>query len=105
MLTYEQQTEKLEKRKFDLTARIATEQAELDRINAKLSAMQLAKVREALDMQKKDFFEMLNQHPDQLKSLLKRSTHRPSPEVKSDSVPNADSKSDTNGNQYQKSFT
>lgn len=101
MLTYEQQTEKLEKRKADLTARIATEQAELDRITAKLSEMQLTKVREALDMEEKDFFAMLNQHPEQLKSLLKRGVHRPAPDVKSDTVPNNDEKSDTNSNPYQ----
>lgn len=101
MITYEQQIEKLTNRKDALTKRISEDQSELDRINAKLSEMQLSKVREALDMEEKEFFEMLTQHPEQLKSLLKRGVHRPAPEVKSDTVQNTDGKTDTNSNPYQ----
>lgn len=101
MPTYEEQMDKLIARQAELTKRIIKDQGELERLNAKMSVLQLAKVREALDMEEKEFFEMLTQHPEQLKFLLKRGVHRASPEVKSDSVPYTDSKSDGDGNPYQ----
>ena len=53
MLTYEQQIEKLANRKDALTKRISEDQVELDHINAKLSMMQLDKIRETIGADEK----------------------------------------------------
>lgn len=69
MLTYEQQTEKLLKRRTDLEKRVLDDKAEIEKINAKLNEMQLAKVRDAFGLDQNAFFELLTKHPEQLMEL------------------------------------
>ena len=69
MLTYEQQTDKLLKKRKTLEKRMREDSAEIEKINAKLSEMQLAKVREAFGLSEKDFFELITQHPEKLLEL------------------------------------
>lgn len=69
MLTYEQQTEKLLKKREALEKRIHEDHAEIEKINAKLNEMQLAKVRDAFGLEQKDFFELLTKHPEKLMEL------------------------------------
>lgn len=45
-ISYEQQTEKFLKRRTDLEKRVLEDKAEIDKINAKLNEMQLARVRD-----------------------------------------------------------
>ncbi|MBR1664334.1 MAG: hypothetical protein IJ696_08415 [Ruminococcus sp.] len=69
MLTYEQQTDKLLKKRKALEERMREDSAEIEKINAKLSEMQLAKVRETFGLSEKDFFELVTQHPEKLLEL------------------------------------
>ena len=46
MLTYEQQTEKLLSKRQAVLDRIESDKAEIEKINAKLNAIQLAKLRQ-----------------------------------------------------------
>ena len=69
MLTYEQQTEKLLKRRTDLEKRVREDSAEIEKINAKLNEMQLEKVRDAFGLDQKAFFELITKHPEQLMEL------------------------------------
>ena len=52
MLTYEQQTEKLLSKRQAVLDRIESDKAEIEKINAKLNAIQLAKIRDALSYHK-----------------------------------------------------
>lgn len=70
MLTYEQQTDKLLKKRDALTARIAEDNAEIEKINAKLNELQLAKVRDTFGLSQKDFFELITKHPEKLLELV-----------------------------------
>ena len=69
MPTYEQQTDKLLKKRKALENRMREDSAEIEKINAKLSEMQLAKVRETFGLSEKDFFELVTQHPEKLLEL------------------------------------
>ena len=69
MLSYEEQTEKLLKRRTALEKRVLEDKAEIDKINAKLNEMQLAKVRDAFGLDQKAFFELITKHPEQLVEL------------------------------------
>ena len=55
MLTYEQQTEKLLSKRQAVLDRIESDKAEIEKINAKLNAIQLAKIRDALS---RDFLSL-----------------------------------------------
>ncbi len=69
MLTYEQQTEKLLKKREALEDRIREDNAEIEKINARLNEMQLAKVRDTFGLTQKDFFELITKHPEKLLKL------------------------------------
>lgn len=69
MLTYEQQTDKLLKKRKALEERMREDGAEIEKINAKLSEMQLAKVRETFGLSEKEFFVLITQHPEKLLEL------------------------------------
>jgi len=66
MLTYEQQTDKLLKKREALEERIREDNAEIEKINAKLNEMQLAKVRDTFGLTQKEFFELITKHPEKL---------------------------------------
>ena len=74
MLSYEQQTEKLLKRRTDLEKRVLEDKVEIDKINAKLNEMQLARVRDTFGLDQKAFFELITQHPEKLLELTAQST-------------------------------
>ncbi len=69
MLTYEQQTEKLLKKRKAVLDRIENDKAEIEKINAKLNAIQLAKIRDALGYDEKGLYELITKHPEQLVTL------------------------------------
>ena len=73
-LSYEQQTEKLLKRRTDLEKRVLEDKAEIDKINAKLNEMQLARVRDTFGLDQKAFFELITQHPEKLLELTAQGT-------------------------------
>lgn len=98
MLTYEQQIEKLANRKDALTKRISEDQVELDHINAKLSMMQLDKIRETIGADEKDFYEMLTKHPEKLQSLFNRGA------IHSARKPDTNSDGNADANGYQKKY-
>lgn len=74
MLTYEQQTDKLLRKRDTLAARIAEDNAEIEKINAKLNELQLAKVRDTFGLSQKDFFELITKHPEKLLELVQGGT-------------------------------
>ena len=74
MLTYEQQTEKLLKKRKAVLDRIESDKAEIEKINAKLNAIQLAKIRDALGCDEQGLFELITKHPEQLAKLRQDST-------------------------------
>ena len=49
--------------------RMREDGAEIEKINAKLNEMQLAKVRDTFGLSQKDFFELITQHPEKLLEL------------------------------------
>ena len=98
MFTYEQQIEKLANRKDALTKRISEDQVELDHINAKLSMMQLDKIRETIGADEKDFYEMLTKHPEKLQSLFNRGA------IHSARKPDTNSDGNADANGYQKKY-
>lgn len=69
MLTYEQQTEKLLSKRQAVLERIENDKAEIEKINAKLNAIQLAKIRDALGCDEQGLFELITKHPEQLAKL------------------------------------
>lgn len=69
MLTYEQQTEKLLSKRQAVLDRMANDRAEIEKINAKLNAIQLAKIRDALGCDEQGLFELITKHPEQLAKL------------------------------------
>ena len=72
MQTYEQLTDKLLKKRTALEERMREDGAEIDKINAKLNEMQLAKVHDTFGLSQKDFFELITQHPEKLLELTAR---------------------------------
>ena len=74
MLSYEEQTEKLLKRSTALEKRVLDDKAEIDKINAKLNEMQLARVRDTFGLDQKAFFELITQHPEKLLELTAQGT-------------------------------
>lgn len=74
MLSYEEQTEKLLKRRTALEKRVREDSAEIDKINAKLNEMQLARVRDTFGLDQKAFFELITQHPEKLLELTAQGT-------------------------------
>ena len=74
MLSYEEQTEKLLKRRTALEKRVREGSAEIDKINAKLNEMQLARVRDTFGLDQKAFFELITQHPEKLLELTAQGT-------------------------------
>ncbi len=85
MLTYEQQTDKLLKKREALAARIAEDNAEIEKINAKLNELQLAKVRDTFGLSQKDFFELITKHPEKLLELTANNVAESNAETDSDS--------------------
>ena len=69
MLSYEEQTKKLLGKRDALEKRMREDGAEIDKINAKLNEIQLAKVRDTFGLSQKDFFELITQHPEKLLEL------------------------------------
>ena len=69
MLTYEQQTKKLLSKRQAVLDRIESDKAEIEKINAKLNAIQLAKIRDALGCDEKGLYELITKHPEQLAAL------------------------------------
>ena len=74
MLTYEQQTKKLLAKRDALEKRMREDGAEIDKINAKLNEMQLARVRDTFGLDQKAFFELITQHPEKLLELTAQGT-------------------------------
>ena len=72
MLTYEQQTKKLLSKRQAVLDRIESDKAEIEKINAKLNAIQLAKIRDALGCDEQGLFELMTKHPEQLAKLVYR---------------------------------
>ena len=69
MLSYEEQTKKLLSKRDALEKRVREDSAEIDKINARLNEMQLARVRDAFRLDQKAFFELITQHPEKLLEL------------------------------------
>ena len=69
MLSYEEQTKKLLGKRDALEKRMREDGAEIDKINAKLNEIQLAKVRDTFGLSEKAFFELITQHPEKLLEL------------------------------------
>ena len=69
MLSYEEQTKKLLAKRDALEKRVREDSAEIDKINAKLNEMQLARVRDTFGLDQKAFFELITQHPEKLLEL------------------------------------
>ena len=69
MLTYEQQTKKLLSKRQAVLDRIESDKAEIEKNNAKLNAIQLAKIRDALGCDEQGLFELITKHPEQLAKL------------------------------------
>ena len=69
MLSYEEQTKKLLSKRETLEKRMREDGAEIDKINAKLNEMQLARVRDTFGLDQKAFFELITQHPEKLLEL------------------------------------
>ncbi len=84
MLTYEQQTDKLLKKRDALEERIRDYNAEIEKINAKLNEMQLAKVRDTFELTQKDFFELITKHPEKLLELTAHGNTDSSDEIDAD---------------------
>ena len=74
MLSYEEQTKKLLARRDALEKRMREDGAEIDKINAKLNEMQLARVRDTFGLDQKAFFELITQHPEKLLELTAQGT-------------------------------
>ena len=74
MLSYEEQTKKLLSKRQALLERIVSDKAEIEKINAKLNAIQLAKIRDALGCDEQGLFELITKHPEQLAKLKQEST-------------------------------
>ena len=74
MLTYEQQTKKLLSKRQAVLDRIESDKAEIEKINAKLNAIQLAKIRDALGCDEQGLFELITKHPEQFAKLKQEST-------------------------------
>ena len=73
MLTYEQQTKKLLSKRQAVLDRIESDKAEIEKINAKLNAIQLAKIRDALGCDEQGLFELITKHPEKLLELTAQS--------------------------------
>ena len=73
MLSYEEQTKKLLGKREALEKRMREDGAEIDKINAKLNAIQLAKIRNALGCDEQGLFELITKHPEQLAKLKQES--------------------------------
>ena len=69
MLSYEEQTKKLLSKRQAVLDRMANDRAEIEKINAKLNAIQLAKIRDALGCDEQGLFELITKHPEQLAKL------------------------------------
>ena len=63
MLTYEQQTKRLLSKRQAVLDRIESDKAEIEKINAKLNSIQLAKIRDALGCDEQGLFELITKHP------------------------------------------
>ena len=74
MLSYEEQTKKLLSKRQAVLDRIESDKAEIEKINAKLNAIQLAKIRDALGCDEQGLFELITKHPEQLAKLKQEST-------------------------------
>lgn len=98
MLSYEEQMDKLIARQAELTKRIGKDQAELERLNAKMSVLQLDKIRETIGADEKDFYEMLTKHPEKLQSLFNRGA------IHSARKPDTNSDGNADANGYQKKY-
>ncbi len=84
MLSYEDQTKKLLSKRDALEKRMREDSAEIDKINAKLNEMQLAKVRDTFGLTQKDFFELITKHPEKLLELTTQGNSNSSNEVDAD---------------------
>ena len=73
MLSYEEQTKKLLSKRQAVLERIENDKAEIEKINAKLNAIQLAKIRDALGCDEQGLFELITKHPEQLAKLIQDS--------------------------------
>ena len=85
MLSYEEQTKKLLSKRDALEKRVREDGAEIDRINAKLNAIQLAKIRDALGCDEQGLFELITKHPEQLAKLKQESTADSDTDIAQDS--------------------
>ena len=74
MPTYEQQTEKLLQKRQAVLERMANDKAEIEKINARLNELQLAKIRDALGCDEQELFELITKHPEQLTKLKQESS-------------------------------
>ncbi len=84
MLSYEDQTKKLLSKRDALEKRMREDSAEIDKINAKLNEMQLAKVRDTLGLTQKDFFDIITKHPEKLLELTAHGNTDSSDEIDAD---------------------
>ena len=74
MLSYEEQTKKLLSKRDALEKRMREDSAEIDKINARLNEMQLARVRDTFGLDQKAFFELITKHPEKLLELTIQGT-------------------------------
>ncbi len=74
ILSYEDQTKKLLSKRQAVLERIESDKAEIEKINAKLNAIQLAKISDALGCDEQGLFELITKHPEQLAKLKQEST-------------------------------
>ena len=74
MLNYEQQTKELLSKHQTVLDRIESDKAEIEKINAKLNAIQFAKIRDALGYDEQVLFKLITKPPEQLVKLKQEST-------------------------------
>lgn len=69
MQDYEKQLAKFLKKRDAVLDRMEKDKAEVDKLNAQIGALQLAKIREALGCDELGLLEIINKHPEQLERL------------------------------------
>lgn len=69
MQDYEKQLARFLKKRDAVLERMKNDKAEVDKLNAQIGALQLAKIREALGCDELGLLEIINKHPEQLVKL------------------------------------
>lgn len=69
MQDYEKQLARFLKKRDAVLERMKNDKAEVDKLNAQIGALQLAKIRETLGCDELGLLEIINKHPEQLVKL------------------------------------